>query len=141
MKRYFDSAHDAIGVLTAIILNSATQGGMTHDRKMAILTEITDYIDVLDIVDQVRLMSTVCGWADQVWADSLNMKIYTCCPESGCSSYRQTLGFLKRYGLEPSIEHDDSGHFFEVQLPKDEGKRNRFLKALAKRTTQRPPPS
>lgn len=140
MKRNFDSAYDDIAVLTAIVANAANQGGMAHDRKMEIISEIMDHIDALDITDQVRLMSTVCGWADLVWADSLNMKIYnTCCSKSSCSSYRQTLAFLKRHGLESSIGHDDSGHFFEVRLPKDEGRRDRFLKALAKRATKLPP--
>lgn len=58
------------------------------------------------------------------------MRIYTCCPHSGCRAYQDALAFLRRFGIEPSIGIDDAGYYLEVRLPKNRTKRTEFLREL-----------
>lgn len=139
MSKNFDTAYDALGVLTVTIVEAAKKGGMSDERCGEVIAEIMERIGTLNFEEQAKLVCHVCAWRDLVYEDASTLQIYTCCPEAGCSSYRDTLKFLKRFGLEAKIGLDDDGHFFEVRLPKNRQQRNRFLKALAKRTTKQPP--
>lgn len=67
------------------------------------------------------------------------MKIYTCCPHEGCRSFQECLRFLHDWGIEPAIELDDTGHYFEVNIPNDwnKAKRLRFERALSERVSGR----
>lgn len=57
------------------------------------------------------------------------MRLYTCCPNAGCTSYREALTFLNSFGVEPSINVDEIGnHYFEFKLPEE--RREEFLEAL-----------
>ena len=65
-------------------------------------------------------------------------RLYTCCPNAGCTAFREGLGFLHSFGIEPSMEVDDDGHhFFQFSLPEgwSLGRRRRFNKALAEKVT------
>lgn len=71
-------------------------------------------------------------------------RIYTCCPEAGCTAYRDSLGFLRGFGIEPAIRFDEDcgAHYFEFTLPPSWSlrKRRRFNAAVAEqvRTGNKP---
>lgn len=48
------------------------------------------------------------------------MKIYTCCPEAGCSAHSDTINFLKSYGVEPALcfDEEEGAHYLEFTVPK-----------------------
>lgn len=70
-------------------------------------------------------------------------QLYTCCPEAGCTGFRDSLAFLHSFGIEPGMEIDEEGHhYFEFTIPTgwtiDE--RRRFNTAIAERVgSERPP--
>lgn len=58
------------------------------------------------------------------------MKIYACCPHSECRAHQDALEFLRRFGIEPRLGVDDTGHYLELSLPKNKVKRTEFLREL-----------
>ena len=45
-------------------------------------------------------------------------RLYTCCPNAGCTAFRDTLSFLHSFGIEPSMQVDeDRHHYFEFTIP------------------------
>ena len=74
-----------------------------------------------------------------VYADdesAQKMRLYTCCPKEDCGGFQGALRWLHSHGIEPSIEHDDEGHYFEFTFPScwDKKKRIKFNWELAHRT-------
>jgi len=62
-----------------------------------------------------------------------NFKIYVCCPKSTCKGYQDCLNFLHDWKIEPNIDSDESGHYFEIMLPQNK----EFLAELDKRISIR----
>ncbi len=69
------------------------------------------------------------------------MRAYTCCPDAGCTTYRDTLSFLKHWSIEPAIGVDDHGHYFEFDVPPYWPKRKlrAFAKAFGDKVAPIPP--
>jgi len=47
------------------------------------------------------------------------MQLYVCCPHDTCGSFQNALSFLRRFGIEPALEHDGTHHYFEFDLPSE----------------------
>ena len=70
-------------------------------------------------------------------------RLYTCCPEAGCSGFRDSLSFLHAFGIEPSMEIDDDGHhYFEFTIPMawSIDAQQRFNSAIAERVASEQTP-
>jgi len=61
-------------------------------------------------------------------------RLYTCCPDAGCTAFRDSLSFLHSFGIEPDIDVDEDGHhYFEFTIPTtwSVDERRKFNKAVA----------
>jgi hypothetical protein len=68
------------------------------------------------------------------------MRIYVCCPESGCTSQRNAMNFFRSFGLEPTpgFDEEKGHHYLEVQPDSlSRKKRKRFFAEIAKMITYR----
>jgi hypothetical protein len=69
-------------------------------------------------------------------------RLNTCCPKSDCTSFRDCLRFLHSFGVEPDIQVDERGHYFEYTIPAtwtiDE--RRCFHTAVAQKVESEQPP-
>ncbi len=59
-------------------------------------------------------------------------RIYACCTNQRCHQYQATLTFLQTWGLEPVLEKDKDGQYFDVSPPHYwmANRRTRFAAAL-----------
>lgn len=65
-------------------------------------------------------------------------RLYTCCPEAGCSAFRDGLAFLHSFGIEPEIAIDDEGnHYFGFSTPSywELDERRRFNDSIAQKVS------
>ena len=48
------------------------------------------------------------------------MRLYTCCPNTDCSGFRDALAFLHGWLIEPQLCADEDGHhYLDFDLPDD----------------------
>ena len=59
-------------------------------------------------------------------------KLYACCTNQRCHLYQDTLSFLRTWGLDPVLEKDKAGQYFDVSPPDYwlANRRTRFAAAL-----------
>ena len=71
---------------------------------------------------------------------SVPRRLYTCCPQAGCSAFQSGLAFLHSFGIEPEtcIDDEEGAHYFEFSLPGEWPleRRREFNSAINRKTGQ-----
>jgi hypothetical protein len=64
-------------------------------------------------------------------------KLYACCSKPECKRLKETVNFLKLWGIDHMPKQDAKGWYFDVSIPAhwNDSRRKRFAEGLAQQPT------